>query len=103
MPEPIEQHMESTAARGLRGEELVRFINDVLPEIHPRVKRRPQVKHDTPLFEDGRIDSLAIVHLMAFIEETTGRRIPPRMVVMKHFRSVDAICAAFGEHLERSH
>jgi acyl carrier protein len=75
---------------------LVNFINETLPQIHTRLKIRPQVDRQTPLFESGLIDSLAILHLMIVVERLTGRPIPPRMVVMKHFRNVDAICAAFG-------
>ena len=48
------------------------------------------------MFETGLIDSLAILHLMAFVEQFTGRPVPPRMVVMKHFRTVQAIAETFG-------
>jgi acyl carrier protein len=53
------------------------------------------VDETTPLFESGLIDSLAVLELMAFIEEATGRPIPTRMIHMKHFATVDRICAAF--------
>jgi len=43
---------------------------------------------------------LAIVQLIAFVERATGQGILPRMVVMKHFRSVDAICETFGPRKE---
>ena len=82
--------------------ELIRYINEVLPEIHARLTVRPYVDRHTCLFESGLIDSLGILHLMAFVEKTTGRKIPPRMVVMKHFRTVDAICSAFGQPQEES-
>jgi len=75
---------------------LIRFINDVLPEIHTGLRERPHIDRHTCLFESGLIDSLGILHLMAFVEKTTGRKIPPRMVVMKHFRTVEAICRTFG-------
>jgi acyl carrier protein len=77
-------------------DELIHFINDLLPEIHAGLRERPKVDRYTCLFESGLIDSLGILHLMAFVEKTTGQRIPPRMVVMKHFRTVEAICQAFG-------
>jgi acyl carrier protein len=76
--------------------ELIRFINEALPEIHAGLRERPHVDRHTCLFESGLIDSLGILHLMAFVEQATGRKIPPRMVVMKHFRTVEAICQAFG-------
>jgi acyl carrier protein len=75
---------------------LLHFINEVLPTIDDRLSPPLNVDGGTPLFESGLIDSLAILHLMAFVERTTGKSIPPRMVVMKHFRTVDAICASFG-------
>ncbi len=75
---------------------IVQFISDVLPGICGKPRERFDVDGTTPLFESGLIDSLAIIHLIAFVEQTTGRTIPPRMVVMKYFRCVDAICGAFG-------
>ena len=75
---------------------LVHFINHVLPRIRSNPRERLDVDGTTPLFESGLIDSLAIIHLIAYVERTTGRTIPPRMVVMKYFRCVDAICGAFG-------
>jgi acyl carrier protein len=77
-------------------EDLLHFINAVLPKFDRDVPQTPGVHGSTPLFESGLIDSLAILHLIAFVERTTGKKIPPRMVVMKHFRTVDAICESFG-------
>jgi acyl carrier protein len=62
-----------------------------------RRRRSGHVELDgqTPLFESGLIDSLAILELIAFVEEATGRPIPARQVQMKHFGTIDRICAAF--------
>ena len=76
--------------------DLVQFINEVLPTLHAPLREPPSVDAETPLFESGLIDSLAILHLIAYVERATGRTIPPRMVVMKHFRTVAAICESFG-------
>ena len=76
--------------------DLISFINERLPEIHTKIKSSPRVDGTTLLFEMGLIDSLAILHLIAYVECVTGNAIPPRKVVMKYFRTVDAICAAFG-------
>lgn len=54
-----------------------------------------EIDGSTPLFETGLVDSMAVLELMAFIEETTGRSIPSRMVHMKHFGTIDRICASF--------
>jgi len=57
----------------------------------------PRVTADTPLFETGLIDSLAILNLIAVVEQATGRHVPARMVVMKHFRTIDSIVDTFGK------
>ena len=53
------------------------------------------IELDTPLFNDGLIDSLKILQLIAFIEVTTGRTIPDREVVMENFRTVRTIDQRF--------
>jgi acyl carrier protein len=61
-------------------------------------RKRPDdllVNAQTPLFESGLVDSLAILELIGFVERVTGRRIPARQVHMKHFGTIDRICAAF--------
>ena len=71
------------------------FINVQLPRLDPKIQDSPNVTCDTPLFASGIIDSMAILHLIAFVEQTTGRPVPPEQVVMKHFQSVAAIAATF--------
>ncbi len=88
------------ASREQFAAELVRFINEVLPEVHTRLPLRPNVDEHTLLFETGLIDSMAILHLVAFVERATGQPLPPRMIVMKYFRTVAAICDAFGPKSE---
>jgi acyl carrier protein len=51
---------------------------------------------DTPLFEDGWIDSLKILKLIAYIELMIGRNIPDDEIVMKNFRTVTVIVEHFG-------
>lgn len=93
MPEPI-CICPMVASQAQFRNALVDFINRKLPELH-EFKVAPNVDVSTPLFESGLIDSLGILHLIAFVERTTGRVIPTRMVVMKHFRTVDAIAETF--------
>ena len=50
---------------------------------------------DTSLFENGRLDSLSILHLIAQVEELTRQTVPDHLVVMKHFQSVEAMTATF--------
>jgi acyl carrier protein len=93
----LSRHLADTpaSAASLR-DELLLFINEALRRRGNTPSEAPVVDGSTPLFESGLIDSLAIVQLMAILERATGRSIPPRMVVMKHFRTVDAICETFG-------
>ena len=74
---------------------LLRFINEVLPTFDRRGRSWSPVAVDTPLFESGLLDSLSILHLIARVEELTGRTVPDQLVVMKHFRTVQAMTAAF--------
>jgi acyl carrier protein len=55
------------------------------------------VDEDSYLFDDGLIDSLKILQLIAFVEVETGRAIPDAEVVMEHFRSVRTIAHRFGD------
>jgi acyl carrier protein len=55
-----------------------------------------QAAPDTPLFEDGWIDSLKILKLIAYIELMIGRDIPDEEIVMKNFRTVAVIIEHFG-------
>lgn len=50
---------------------------------------------DTYLFEDGVVDSLGILTLIAFVEQQCGRPIPDSEVVMEHFRSIRTIARRF--------
>ena len=71
------------------------FINVELPRRSPKMPPSPNVSDDTPLFATGIIDSMAILHLIAFVEDATGRPIPPEKVLMKHFQSITAIAETF--------
>jgi acyl carrier protein len=53
------------------------------------------VDGDTPLFETGLVDSMAILELIAFVENATGRTIAARQVHLKHFGTIERICDAF--------
>lgn len=72
-------------------ERLLRFVRGEL------LAGRPiPVDAETYLFDDGLIDSLKILQLIAFVELQIGREIPDVEVVMEHFRTVRAMTARFG-------
>lgn len=71
-------------------EALVDFVNRELLD-----GRGMSVDGDTRLFEDGRIDSLNILRLIAFIEDRRGRTIPDREIVMNRFKTLRTIAESF--------
>jgi acyl carrier protein len=77
-------------------EALCAFINEELPALNPRMVRVPGVTAATPLFATGLIDSLAILHLIGWVERATGAAIRIDQVVMRNFETVAAITARFG-------
>ncbi len=71
------------------------FINLELPALSPKMPRNPGVDAQTMLFGSGIIDSMAILHVIAFVERATGRDVTTDKVVMKHFQTVTAIADTF--------
>jgi acyl carrier protein len=53
------------------------------------------VDADTPLFENGLVDSIRILKLIAWTETRIGRTIADREIRMDNFRSVRRIAAVF--------
>lgn len=74
---------------------LLHLVNSVLPSLRLSPADATPVTLETPLFERGRIDSLAILHLIGLIEEKTGAPVPDQLVSMKHFHSIATITRAF--------
>jgi acyl carrier protein len=75
---------------------LVTYINREL--LARRGVEGIEIDADTPLFADGRIDSLNILRLIAFVEARRGRSIPDREIVMDRFRTPRAIVESFLGH-----
>ncbi|MGH7571599.1 MAG: hypothetical protein ACREMK_07125 [Gemmatimonadota bacterium] len=73
---------------------LLDFVNRMLPEAVPPLA----VDEETALFEEGVINSLRILDLIAFVEEITQARVPDEAVRLANFRSVRAIAAAFADN-----
>ena len=68
-------------------EELKRFILEELVEEGGPTS----LSDDDPLIEQGLIDSMAAMQIIAFIEEETGLRVPDREVAVENFESVTAM------------
>lgn len=79
--------------RGARLDEamLLQFVRTQLLDGRPI-----PIDADTYLFDDGMIDSLKILQLIAFVEQQIGRLIADREIVMEHFRTVRAMTSKFG-------
>jgi len=75
---------------------LMKFVAGMRTEAH----RPLAIGLETALFEEGIVNSLRILDLIAFVEEVTGTRVPDASVRLENFRSVRAIAAAFGGDCE---
>jgi acyl carrier protein len=58
--------------------------------------RDVEIEPDTYLFDEGIVDSLGILRLIAFLELQIGRPIADSEVVMEHFRTIRTIDHRFG-------
>jgi len=83
------------ASRAEFQDRLLHFINEELPKLDRRGQSLPRIDAATPLFASGLLDSLSILHLIAAVETLTGEPVPDRLVVMKHFQTVNAMTEAF--------
>jgi acyl carrier protein len=72
--------------------QLAHFINGTL------LGGSTAVERDTRLFEDGYMNSLRILDLIAVVEKMLGRRIPDRAVRLSNFRTIATIAQAFHPH-----
>ena len=77
-------------------QQLAQFINVTL------LGGGTAVSRDTRLFEDGYMNSLRILDLIAMVEKTLGRRVPDRAVRLATFRTIAAIVQAFHPDAEVS-
>lgn len=76
--------------------ETERFIETMVEWLNRRMlPDGPAVDADSRLFEDGLIDSIRILHLIAWTEQTIGRRVADREIRMDRFASVRVIAEHF--------
>ena len=61
-------------------EELERSLVEFVSRIQPAADPPIVVDQETALFEEGVINSLRILDLIAFVEESTGTRVPDEAV-----------------------
>jgi len=71
-------------------ERLIAYVNDELRE-----GDTPPVEADTDLFTGEALDSLSLIHLLAFIELAIGSTIPDEDIVMDRFATPGKIAISF--------
>ena len=80
---------------GLRQHELV---DQAVTWIHARNAERNlapiDVNANTPLFENGILDSLGLVALLAFLEEATGNQVDLLELDESEITTLDGLCRA---------
>ncbi|NIP96603.1 MAG: acyl carrier protein, partial [Akkermansiaceae bacterium] len=52
-----------------------------------------EVGLDDELLMDGYVDSVGVMRLTAFIEESFGLKVPPQDLTIENFRSVNSLSA----------
>ena len=72
-------------------DEILEFINVQL------LKNRDNVDEHRELLVSGILDSLSVMNLVAFIEKTANRKIPPLDVTLENFSTVSDMV----DYLER--
>lgn len=80
---------------------LVTYLNNELPLVHPKAAGHPAIDRTTLLFDEGGIDSLSIIHIVAFLERAIGAPLSLQDITMKNFRTVEDIASLF--ELRRGH
>ena len=72
------------------------FMKQLVDWIGTRFKPGGEgIDADTPLFAEGRIDSIRVLELIAWTERALGRPIPDRWIRMDHFATVRCIAETF--------
>lgn len=70
-------------------QDILAYVNDELLAD----KQGVTVSGDDELLIAGHIDSLGLVRLLAFVEDSFGLRVPPRDVTIENFGSVTQMVA----------
>lgn len=88
----------STEQAGTEHDDLMEFRFGLLRLINDEITLDPStpVEGGTDLLATGLVDSLGIVEVVAWIEETIGVEIDPTDVVRTNFQTVDLMVAFAG-------
>ena len=50
------------------------------------------IEGDENLLSEGMVDSLGMLRLVGFIEQTYGLKVPPQDFIIENFRTLDVLC-----------
>lgn len=75
----------SSESGTLSGEEIAAYV------IETTMSGVESIEMDTTLFSSGIIDSMGVIQLVEFIENTTGRKVKPTEITLENFDTVDNI------------
>lgn len=74
-------------------EKLIRFVSDEI------LSGTVEVSGDDGLLEEGMVDSLGMVRLVGFIEDSFGFQVPPVDFTIENFQSIDSLTAYLNNRL----
>ena len=64
----------------------------IMKEVNPDLNLA-QLDDDEPLIESGIIDSLGVLKILAFMDETFGVDLSSDQIKLENFKNVSSICA----------
>ena len=64
----------------------------IMKEVNPDLNLA-QLDDDEPLIDSGIIDSLGVLKILAFMDETFGVDISSDQIKLENFKTVSSICA----------
>jgi len=64
----------------------------IMTEVSPDLNL-PKLDDDEPLIESGIIDSLGVLKILAFLDETFGVDLSSDQIKLENFKTVSLICA----------
>jgi acyl carrier protein len=69
------------------------IVNDYISRELINKQEMLPLRNDTPLIESGILDSLALLRLLVFLEESFNVQVDDFDFIPDNFNTVDAICA----------
>lgn len=68
----------------------------IITEVNPELQLQ-SLSDDEPLIESGIVDSLGVLKIMSFLDETFGVDLSSEEIKLENFRDVKTICDLVGK------